>query len=343
MKWALAAVCVASIQACSSEAAAPRTQQGSAVQLESADLEALASIELPHVEGRIDHMALDLDRDRLWLAALENGTLECVDVRTAQFAGRCTFPSEPQGVVIAGGRAWVSDGERGRLLVYARTDEHADEPPAASIEIGADADNLRCVPGTNTLVVGYGGGGLALVDSKAATVIARIPLDAHPESFQIAADGKRCWVNLPGARSIAVVDLEARRVVRSIRVDAARANYPMALVESERRLLVGCREPARLLVFDIDTDALVAELPLSADVDDIFADGERGLVYASCGAGFVDVFERASAGVWKPRSKIATAAGARTSLFVPERKRLFVAVPHRGTQRAEVRVFATGR
>jgi len=343
MKWALAGVFLATIQACSSEASTPGAQRVRAAKLESADLEALASIDLPQVEGRIDHLALDFDRERLWVAALENGTLECVNARTAEFVGRCAWPAEPQGVVVIGGRAWVSDGERGQLLVYSRTDERTDELPEASLDIGADADNVRFVPGTKTIVVGYGGGGLAVVDPAAARVIARIPLDAHPESFQIAADGKRCWVNVPGAHSIAVVDLEARRVVRSIRVDAARANYPMALVESDRRLLVGCREPARLLAFDIDTDALVAELPLSGDVDDIFADSERGLVYASCGEGFVDVFERVNVGVWKPRSQIATAAGARTCLFVPEKKRLFVAVPHRGAQRAEVRVFATGR
>ena len=36
---------------------------------------------------------------------------------------------------------------------------------------------------------------------------------------------------------------------------------------------------------------------------------------------------------------IATAAGARTSLFVPDQGRLYVAVPHRGSQKAEVRVY----
>jgi Transposase DDE domain group 1 len=36
---------------------------------------------------------------------------------------------------------------------------------------------------------------------------------------------------------------------------------------------------------------------------------------------------------------MATAAGARTSLFVPEQSRLYLAVPHRGGQKAEVRVY----
>ena len=36
---------------------------------------------------------------------------------------------------------------------------------------------------------------------------------------------------------------------------------------------------------------------------------------------------------------LATAAGARTSLFVPEQSRLYLAVPHRGNQKAEVRIY----
>lgn len=343
MKWALVCVFSVAIQACSSQTTTPGEDHHAAVQVDSAEFPLVASIELPRVEGRIDHLAFDVANERLWIAALENGSLECIDARAAQYRGHCAWPKEPQGVAFVDGRAWVADGERGELDAYESVDENTERAPRTSVAIGVDADNVRYVSRSNVLVVGYGDGGLAIVDPRKAVVIARIPLAAHPESFQIAADGKRCWVNLPGARSIAVVDLEARSVLRSIRVEAAEKNYPMALVEADHRLIVGCRAPAKLLVFDIDSDALVAELPLSGDVDDVFVDTERGFVYAACGEGFVDVFEHVKSGEWKPRTKFATAAGARTCLFVPEQKRLFVAVPHRGTQRAEVRVFATER
>ena len=41
----------------------------------------------------------------------------------------------------------------------------------------------------------------------------------------------------------------------------------------------------------------------------------------------------------KPSTKIDTADGARTGLFVPESDTLFVAVPHRGSQQAEIRGY----
>ena len=124
-----------------------------------------------------------------------------------------------------------------------------------------------------------------------------------------------------------------------IDIKAAKQNYPMALAEADKRLLVGCRDPGRLVVIDTETSAPVADLPMSGDVDDVFFDAQRGLVFASCGEGFIDVFERASPGTWKPKEKIATAPGARTCLFVPETSRLILAVPHRGDQPAELRVY----
>ena len=63
----------------------------------------------------------------------------------------------------------------------------------------------------------------------------------------------------------------------------------------------------------------------------------------SCGAGFVDVLAIPDSGSPKSLSRTPTAAGARTSLFDDQHGRLFVAVPHRGTQLAEVRVFEVAR
>jgi hypothetical protein len=40
-------------------------------------------------------------------------------------------------------------------------------------------------------------------------------------------------------------------------------------------------------------------------------------------------------------ARVKTAAGARTALFVPEQQRLYLAVPHRGEQAAEIRVYET--
>jgi DNA-binding beta-propeller fold protein YncE len=113
----------------------------------------------------------------------------------------------------------------------------------------------------------------------------------------------------------------------------------MAIDETHHRLFVGFRKPAKLVVFDTETGKIIASLDSAGDADDVFYDGSHGRVYVSGGEGFISIFQQIDADHYKPIMKIATASGARTSLFVPELNRLYLAVPHRGSQKAELRVY----
>jgi hypothetical protein len=113
------------------------------------------------------------------------------------------------------------------------------------------------------------------------------------------------------------------------------------LDEANHRLFTGCRNPARLLVYDYSDGRLVTSLPISHDTDDLFFDADKRSIYVSCGQGTIDVIQQTDADHYAAAKTMATAAGARTSLFVPELKILCLAVPHRGNQLAEIRVFKT--
>jgi len=134
------------------------------------------------------------------------------------------------------------------------------------------------------------------------------------------------------------VDREKRATITAWSVGAT-ANYPMALDEMHHRLFVGFRKPAKLVVFDTESGKAVANLDSAGDADDIFYDSSRRRVYVSGGEGFLSIFQQDDPDHYNPIAKIPTAASARTSLFVPELSRLYLAVPHRGTQTAEVRVY----
>jgi len=75
------------------------------------------------------------------------------------------------------------------------------------------------------------------------------------------------------------------------------------------------------------------------DTDDLFFDAARKRLYVSGGEGYIDVFQDQDAGRFGRIAHIATAPGARTSLFVPEQSRLYLAVPHRENQNAEIRIY----
>jgi hypothetical protein len=113
----------------------------------------------------------------------------------------------------------------------------------------------------------------------------------------------------------------------------------MALDERERRLFVGCRIPARLVILDTNSGQVVAKQPVVGDTDDLFFDQTRHLVYVIGGEGAVDVFRMGNPNHYDYVGRTNTAAGARTGLFVSALDRLFVAVPHRGSQAAKLLVY----
>jgi len=298
------------------------------------------AVELSGVEGRIDHLAVDLARERVYVAALGNDSVEVVDLKTATRLHSIRGPREPQGIVYLADRdqVVVASGGAGTCDVY----DASTLEPVTRLAVGDDADNLRYDPRLERLYVGYGGS-IGIVDVELWEVVDRIPLDGHPEGFQIDADDGRVFVNVPGAHEVAVIGLAGHEVLARWKIDEARANFPMALVPTGAApegglVLLGCRTPARLLLRSAATGGALGAPELSGDCDDLFHDAPRQRVYAICGEGFVDVFD-GKRGAFEREARVATARGARTGLFVPERSELLVAVPHRGAQPAEIRIF----
>jgi hypothetical protein len=131
-------------------------------------------------------------------------------------------------------------------------------------------------------------------------------------------------VNVPDARQIAVVDLGTGTQVASWSVPVLRANFPMALDDTGSVLAAVFRSPARLVLLDTKNGAMRENLETCDDADDVFFDSKRHRIYVSCGEGTVDVFQQEATG-YRPLARVKTMSGARTSLFVPELDRFFVA------------------
>jgi hypothetical protein len=116
----------------------------------------------------------------------------------------------------------------------------------------------------------------------------------------------------------------------------------MALDEPNHRLFVGCRRPAKLLVLDTQIGKRVAALDCCGDTDDVFFDSSAKRVYITGGEGCISVIGASDADHYQVLGKVPTAAGARTSFFAGRKQLLFVAVPHRGGQQAEIRLYQAG-
>jgi DNA-binding beta-propeller fold protein YncE len=306
-----------------------------ATQAES--LKLTQTIALPGIEGRIDHFAIDLAGERLFVCALGNNTVEVVDLRKGERIHSIKGLGSPQGVeyVSESDRLLVANDEGGICKIF---DGRSFEQIGA-LNLKDDADNVRYDDASKTIYVGFGSGGIAIVNATDSKQVGSIKLSAHPEAFELEKHGSRIFVNVPNSRHVAVIDREKGEVVATWKTDLAFANFPMALDESNHRLFVGCRLPSKLVVLNTDSGDVVAKIDLSSDADEVFYDDKRHRIYAVCGAGNVDIIEQAEPNQYKKSAQIDTAVGARTGLFVPERDTLFVAVPHRGSQNAEIRAY----
>jgi YVTN family beta-propeller protein len=294
-----------------------------------------AKIPLGNVAGRIDHMAYDAARNRLFVAELGNNSLGVVDVQARKVIHRISGLKEPQGAGYhkAADAIYVANGGDGSVRVY----RGADFAPAGIVALGNDADNVRIDEAAGHVVIGYGKGALAIIDPASRAKISEIALKAHPESFRLDPNTDRIFVNLPATHSIAVVSKANGETLANWR-QAHGGNFAMALDNEKSRVLVVFRNPAKFVALAKDTGAAMAEADTCGDVDDLFLDAKRQRVYISCGQGFIDVRDARDAGFARV-GRIATVPGARTSLFVADADRLFVAVRAQGGQAAAIWVY----
>jgi len=294
-----------------------------------------AKIPLGQVSGRIDHLGIDVKRQRLLVAELGNNSLGVVDLKAGKVLSRIAGLSEPQGVayVPSSDSVFVANAGDGSVRVL----RAEDLTPIGRIELGDDADNVRVDTARSRVLVGYGKGALAGIDPISLSKIADIHLKAHPEGFQIDETATQVFVNVPDAHEISVVDL-ATGSTQSLPTQGAGSNFPMAIDGEAHRVLIVFRSPPTLMALSSQDGHVLAKAETCGDADDVFVDRKRRRVYVSCGQGAVDVLESDEQG-YRRLAHVPTMPGARTAMFVAELDRLFVAVRAASNEPAAIWVF----
>jgi hypothetical protein len=154
-----------------------------------------AKIALGPVDGRIDHIALDTKRERLFVAELGNDTVAVASLPDGKIIHVIDGLKEPQGVgyLASNDTLYVASGGDGTVQMYAG----ADYTFRGRLDLKDDADNIRVDANANKVFVGYGSGAIAVIDSATGQKVGNAALKGHPESFQLSQDGQRIFVNVP--------------------------------------------------------------------------------------------------------------------------------------------------
>jgi len=318
-------------------------------------------IAMANVNGRMDHLGVDVKGQRLFAAAFDNHTLEVIDLKAGRRVHTIADLNQPQSAFYdaSSNRLFVPCGGDGAVKIFDGTTLQLLQ----TVKLSSDADNIRYDARSKRVLVGYGGekflfgkvvrgqgdGALTFLDSTGKKT-GEIAVDAHPESFQLEKSGTRVFVNVPDRHEIQVADLVKGSVLAHWPV-TCEDNFPMTLDEAHHRLFVECRMPASLVVFNTESGKTVASLE-GPSSDDIFYDASKGRVYVlgqagECtplriaGRGFIDVFQQKDADHYSKIASYPTGPGAWTGFFVPEWGKLFVSARHQGEQTAEILVYGT--
>lgn len=299
----------------------------------------IQTIPLPNVSGRIDHMDIDIDGQRLFVAELGNNSVDVIDLKAGKRINSINGLHEPQGIVFIpeAKKILVANGADGTVQIF-NSDTYS---LVKTISLSSDADNMHYAPYQKMVYVGYGNGGLAIIDPVKGGLVDSIKLDGHPESFQISNKSQPViFVNVPESNSVELIDVQ-KNIVTKWPNNGTSGNYPMALDEDNHRLFVVYRIPSQLSVIDTDSGNQITKLGVVNDADDIFYDSENKQIYLTGGEGYLDVISQKDANTYQEIAKIPTAQGGRTSLFVPQLDRLYVAIPDYTGDGAKIQVFET--
>ena len=307
-------------------------------------LKLVQTIPLPEVDGRIDHFAIDVRGRRAFLAALAKNTIEVVDLRAGRVTHTLPGFAKPQGVlfvpqfnklVVASGADGSVKSLDGTTLAVLRT---------ASVSLGADA--IGYDPRSTEIYVGSGGGDankeqgdVTVFNVASGAQVTALSTDAHAGGSVIEGHGERVFVLVPEKAQVVALDRKTKSEVAKWTIPGIQKNVALALDEKNRRLFLGVRTPPSIVVLDSDSGAVVASVATVATLDGLSFDAATRRIYTSGGEGFVDVTQQVDADHYERIARIPTGPIARTSVFVPEWHRLYVAVPRDKERSAELRVF----
>ena len=309
---------------------------------EKLPLKLIATIPMPGFTGDFDHFGLDLKGNRLFLASEDQKTVEVFDLRTGERIHSIRGFGQPltMAYLAESNRLIVADGGDTDAVELVDCKEYQI---INTLKLSQGVDHGVYNPANEYFYVENGGGPegkihvLSIIDTKSFKQIgevAGLPGNSN-EGMVIDHEGKTLYVNLTGTDEIGVIDLNTRQLVAKWPLPDVHVAHAIALDEPNHRLFTATRKPSQFVVFNTDTGKVVTSLPCVGVNSDMSLDVTRKRIYVT-GSETTSVFEQRDADHYEHIAEVPTAYRAKSSIFVPELKRLYVADSGKGKRDAKL-------
>jgi YVTN family beta-propeller protein len=256
-------------------------------------------------DGGWDYVSVDPTARRVYVSHATR--VEVLDADSGELKGQVTDTAGVHGIALAPdlGRGFTSNGRSNTVTVFDLTTLQ----PQGTVPTGKNPDAILYDPATRRVFAFSGGSASATVIDAAARVAGTIDLGGRPE-FAAADGAGHVFVNLEDKDQVLKLDAQGLKVLERWPIVPAKTPVSLAIDAPNRRLFVGCRSKA-LLVLNADTGTVVATLPIGERADASAYDPETRLVFSSCSDGTVAVIRQDSADQY-------TAGGDRHSVGVKD-------------------------
>jgi len=308
---------------------------------EKLPLKLIKTTPMPGFTGDFDHFGLDLKGNRLFLAAEVHKTVEVFDLRTGERVHSIEGFGQPLMMVYLpeSNHLVVTDGGDSAVQLV----DCNNYKIIKTIRLGQGVDHGVLNPVNKYYYVESGGGSgapthlLSIIDTKSFRHVGDITglPGSSNEGMVIDRAGKKLYVNLTGTDEVGVIDLDTRRLVARWPLPDAHEAHAIVLDEPNHRLFTATRKPAQFIVFDTDTGKVVTSLPCVGVNSDMSLDVSRKRIYVT-GSETASVFEQRDADHYEHIAEVPTAYRAKSSIFVPDLKRLYVAASGKGKPDAKL-------
>jgi hypothetical protein len=304
---------------------------------QTGSLELTKTIPLPQLRGGFNHLAADAKRGRFYVTAPGDKKVAVVDLKAGNVLRVLTDVPASAAKYLADFDVVCLSGGGGVTFLNGES-----LTPLGKVELHSAVDELQYDAKEHRLYAGVMDAakpGIAIIDAGKRQRIDTISLPAKPQGFVLEENGPLLYANTPGAQQVTVVDRKKRAIVAEWKLNDAKSNYPIALDEANHRLFIGCRRPPCLLVLDTASGNKVAQLETGGDTDDMSFDAAGKRIHLACGDGVISTISESDADHYRKLPDVSTVEDARNSMFVPELKTFFLAVPAYKSAPAELRAY----
>jgi DNA-binding beta-propeller fold protein YncE len=292
-----------------------------------------ASIALKGVPGKLDHLAVDSNGQRLFVANKPNNTLDIVDLKNNVLVKQIEGQGKVSGVTYAPDLDMIYIGNGAG---FCNAFNGKDYKLVFSVK-AANADNVHYHAENKTVYVGQDEI-LSELDAKTGEIKKAISLPGAVHGFKIDKKAGKIYAVLTKASVIAVIDIAKREIIETLPLTLSDAGSPIAQDSENGLLFVGCPKlKPMIVVFDTKTGKEVAHVTIPAGVDDVHFDSKRHRLYASCSDKALVVIEKVG-DKFEIVATIETPKDSRTCTW--SKGTLYLGVPKQdGKDGPEIRIF----